>query len=422
MLRTLPESNKPNWKDSLNHLVHAYNCTKQDSTGFSPYFLLFGRNPRLPIDFLLDDESTEEQHKSYQQQISDWKASMREAHRIAAQNSKLSKDNGKKRRNTTKYVALEVGDRVLVKNVKEKGGPGKIRAFWEADIYKIIGIKDDAGVVYEVVPERDPKAKSRVLHRNMLLPCDHLPLEIPTQKERGDATTPKPLHLNHSEESEDSDQEDDGLSASTASKLGQIAREIVRMQEHSTPRLTNTEEPTHMEREGSVTEEFELNETYISAGSSTDEDTEPSSEEDSQSDTEHLATANRNSGRPIRQRFPRKIFTYDSKGNYTYETLSDAYHNGAGDVSRSSGVAAEEAAVGEFATEEPLVGEPAEADNALGLGQPREEGQTLAAIRETSKSSHTERNRQPRTVFTYDRTGNPTDSTMRLSVKSGTWV
>ena len=33
-----------------NHLTHAYNCTVSRVTGFSPYFLVFGRNPKLPLD------------------------------------------------------------------------------------------------------------------------------------------------------------------------------------------------------------------------------------------------------------------------------------------------------------------------------------------------------------------------------------
>jgi hypothetical protein len=52
MLGTLEPEQKKNWKAYVGPLVHAYNCTQHDSTGFSQYYMMFGRNPRLPVDIV----------------------------------------------------------------------------------------------------------------------------------------------------------------------------------------------------------------------------------------------------------------------------------------------------------------------------------------------------------------------------------
>ena len=58
MLKRLPEQYKSNWRNHVNKLVHAYNSTKSSATGYSPYYLLFGRHPRLPMDVLLPLQSS----------------------------------------------------------------------------------------------------------------------------------------------------------------------------------------------------------------------------------------------------------------------------------------------------------------------------------------------------------------------------
>ena len=64
-----------------------------------------------------------------------------------------------------------MGSRALVRNLNEKGGSHKTRAFWEQKVYKILEKKDEDGLVFAVREESNPHAWVRVLHRNNLLSC-----------------------------------------------------------------------------------------------------------------------------------------------------------------------------------------------------------------------------------------------------------
>ena len=50
MLGTLPQHAKRNWSEWVYSLTHAYNVTVSQATGFSPFYLMYGRYPILPID------------------------------------------------------------------------------------------------------------------------------------------------------------------------------------------------------------------------------------------------------------------------------------------------------------------------------------------------------------------------------------
>ena len=46
------EDKKACWSEHLPKLLLAYNATRSAVTRYSPYYLLFGRRPRIPVDYL----------------------------------------------------------------------------------------------------------------------------------------------------------------------------------------------------------------------------------------------------------------------------------------------------------------------------------------------------------------------------------
>ena len=106
---------------------------------------------------------------------------MKEAYRIAFQESeKQATRNERYFNRRARASVLDAGDRVLIRNVRERGGPGKIRSFWEQQVYRVCERKEDSPV-YVVEPERG--GERRTVHRNMLFHCGEELPDVPDEKD-----------------------------------------------------------------------------------------------------------------------------------------------------------------------------------------------------------------------------------------------
>lgn len=174
MLGTLEHKQKARWKDYVKPLVHAYNCTRNDVTGFTPYELMFGRSPRLPVDLAFGLLVRGHQSTSHSQYVENLRSRIEESFQIASKNAVKSGE-----RNKTRFdqrvtpSSLEEGDRVLVRNVRLRG-KHKLEDKWEQDVYVVVKRAGDLPV-YTVRPEDRADRPTRTLHRDLLLPCSFLP-------------------------------------------------------------------------------------------------------------------------------------------------------------------------------------------------------------------------------------------------------
>ena len=64
---------------------------------------------------------------------------MGEAYDLAAKRSQRSQLQNKSNYDkNARSMVLQPGDRVLVRKLSERGGPGKLRSFWEKEIYRVV--------------------------------------------------------------------------------------------------------------------------------------------------------------------------------------------------------------------------------------------------------------------------------------------
>ena len=200
MIGTLPEELKVHWPQHVSTLTHAYNCTRNNATGFSPYFLMYGRQPLLPIDIeygVFTPDVTGVATQKYVQMLKhrlEW--AYNKAREVSAKEAKRSKRRYDRKVRCSK---LDIGDIVLV---RQKGftGKHKVADRWEKDYYEVISQKS-SGIPVFVVKSLGKNKRERTLHRNMLYP---LSFQVQSEPEQYDDVDCESLVENQSKSIDDS--------------------------------------------------------------------------------------------------------------------------------------------------------------------------------------------------------------------------
>lgn len=171
LLRTLPPEKKRRWPEHLAELVYAYNVTPHSSTGYSPYHLLFGSQPHLPIDALLGQEPDADQGQDW---LNAHKERLRDAHLRAKEYAeRKAADRVAQQEEKVYCPAVEVGQYVYLRY--RPPGRNKIQDAWSSTLYKVVEVQ---GATYAVEPIEGGQIKR--VHRSNLRPCvDKGPVPAP---------------------------------------------------------------------------------------------------------------------------------------------------------------------------------------------------------------------------------------------------
>lgn len=173
LLRTLPPEKKRRWPEYLPELVYAYNVTPH-STGYSPYYLLFGVKPRLPVDALLGRECVSDNKQDW---LSVHQERLRQAHERAREYSE-QKAAERIALQHDKVYCPPVDNGQLVYLRHRPLSRHKIQDAWSPTVYKVADIQ---GTTHTVEPFEGGPIKR--VHRSELRPCAK-PVPKPRTKTR----------------------------------------------------------------------------------------------------------------------------------------------------------------------------------------------------------------------------------------------
>ena len=171
MIGKLEEDKKACWSKHLPELLLAYNATCSTMTGYSPYYLLFGRRSRIPVDYLFPTLHDSPHQTKMEVSVVAMQKRLKEAFAVARC---LTSDEVAKQccyyDRKAGAVALQPGDVVMV-CTDGFVGKQKVKDQWKDGGFIVESQLEDWPVYKVKCPTSYDrrKPKYRILHQNCLL-------------------------------------------------------------------------------------------------------------------------------------------------------------------------------------------------------------------------------------------------------------
>jgi hypothetical protein len=183
LLRGLPPEKKRKWPEHLAGVVQAYNITPHASTGISPFYLMFGRDAKLPIHMLLGQRETDSDRCDAESWVALHQRRLQDAYQLVSGRLKQAANVRKKAYDRkAKEAPLVIGTRVYLRNHPK--GRNKIQDAFQDRVFKVTRRQGDQNV-YQVEPA-DGFGLPKTVGRAEMKVCE--PMEVSAKPPRWRST------------------------------------------------------------------------------------------------------------------------------------------------------------------------------------------------------------------------------------------
>ena len=163
LIGKLDEDKKACWSRHLPELLMAYNSMHPAVTGYSPHFLLFGRRPRILVDYLFPTLQDMPHKSKLEESVALHQKRLKEAFAMARQ---LTSEEAARQQchydRRAGAVTLQPGDVVMVCTDRFVG-KRKVKDHWEEGGYMIVNQLEDWPVYKVRCPPSENKHKAKYL-------------------------------------------------------------------------------------------------------------------------------------------------------------------------------------------------------------------------------------------------------------------